>query len=131
VEKIGGGGFSSYASTFMPSVPLLSSSCHLPTNNSVYRAVNRDNDHVAACKIVLFTPSTSEIARKNAEKEMRVHAVMTHANVLKFCSAVIVEQEYGDIYVPGAYMLLELAVGGDLFDKIGEWVIEAFVGKLK
>ena len=32
----------------------------------------------------------------------------------------MIEPKDRDIYVPGIYMLLELAAGGDLFDKIGE-----------
>ena len=56
---------------------------------------------------------------------MRVHAALKHTNVLEFLNAVVVEPKHRDIYVPGIYMLLELAAGGDLFDKIGEWDIEA------
>ncbi|EDR04712.1 uncharacterized protein LACBIDRAFT_304059 [Laccaria bicolor S238N-H82] len=95
VQQIGGGGFS-----------------------TVYRAVNFEDHRVAACKLVLLTPSTSEKERKNIEKEMRVHAALKHANVLEFLNAVVVEQKHRDVYVPGIYMLLELAAGGDLFDKI-------------
>lgn len=95
VQQIGGGGFS-----------------------TVYRAVNFDDHRVAACKLVLLTLSTSEKERKNIEKEMRVHAALKHANVLEFLNAVVVEQKHRDVYVPGIYMLLELAAGGDLFDKI-------------
>lgn len=58
--------------------------------------------------------------RKNVEKEMRVHSALKHANVLEFISAVVVELKHKLHYVPGIYMLLELAAGGDLFDKIGE-----------
>ena len=58
---------------------------------------------------------------------MRVHAALKHTNVLEFLSAVVVEPKDRDIYVPGIYMLLDLAAGGDLFDKIGEWDIEVWV----
>ena len=34
-------------------------------------------------------------------------------------AAMMVEDEDGVRYVPGAYLLLEMAHGGDLFDKIG------------
>ncbi|KIJ89973.1 hypothetical protein K443DRAFT_64405, partial [Laccaria amethystina LaAM-08-1] len=95
VQQIGGGGFS-----------------------TVYRAVNFEDHRVAACKLVLLTPSTSEKERKNIEKEMRVHAALKHTNVLEFLNAVVVEPKHRGIYVPGIYMLLELAAGGDLFDKI-------------
>ena len=98
-----------------------------PLHDSVYRAVNFEDHRVAACKLVLLTPSTSEKERKTIEKEMRVHAALKHTNVLEFLNAVVVEPKHRDIYVPGIYMLLELAAGGDLFDKIGECDIEVWV----
>ena len=65
---------------------------------------------------------------------------MKHLNVLEFLNAVVVEVESGkqkekegegdgmkvrakQKYVPGIYMLLEFAAGGDLFDKIGKCFI--------
>ena len=77
-----------------------------PLHNSVYRAVNFEDHRVAACKLVLLTPSTSEKERKTIEKEMRVHAALKHTNVLEFLNAVVVEPKHRDIYVPGIYMLL-------------------------
>jgi serine/threonine-protein kinase Chk1 len=53
------------------------------------------------------------------EKEMQVHAALKHPNVLEFINAIIVEANGKARYHPGIYMLLELAAGGDLFDKIG------------
>ena len=50
---------------------------------------------------------------------MRVHQALKHVNVLEFMNASIVELEHAEKYPPGFYMLLELAAGGDLFDKIG------------
>ena len=52
---------------------------------------------------------------------MRVHSALKHENVLEFISAIVVELKHRNHYIPGIYMLLELAAGGDLFDKIGEW----------
>ena len=46
---------------------------------------------------------------------------MKHINVLEFLNAVIVEPDAKTKYYPAIYMLLELASGGDLFDKIGEF----------
>lgn len=51
---------------------------------------------------------------------MRVHAALKHSNVLEFLNAVVVELKHAHLYFPGIYMLMELAAGGDLFDKIGE-----------
>ncbi|KAF9482952.1 CAMK CAMKL CHK1 protein kinase [Pholiota conissans] len=95
VSEIGGGGFS-----------------------TVYRAVNIPEHRVAACKLVRFTDDTTEKERKTVEKEMRVHTALKHKHVLEFLHAVIVELKHRHIYHPGIYMLLELAGGGDLFDKI-------------
>ena len=48
---------------------------------------------------------------------------MKHINVLEFFNAVIVENETKAKYFPAVYMLLELASGGDLFDKIGAYFV--------
>lgn len=52
-------------------------------------------------------------------KEIRIHLAMKHVNILDFLNAVVVERNGKTKYIPGIYMLLELASGGDLFDKIG------------
>ncbi|KAF9788272.1 kinase-like domain-containing protein [Thelephora terrestris] len=95
VEQIGGGGFS-----------------------TVFRAVHFQEHRVAACKVVALTPETKTYDRKTIEKEMQVHSALKHPNVLEFLNAVVVEANGRSRYHPGIYMLLELAAGGDLFDKI-------------
>jgi serine/threonine-protein kinase Chk1 len=67
-----------------------------------------------------LTESTTDKQRKSVDKEMRVHAALKHANVLEFLNAVVVELKHSHLYFPAIYMLMELAAGGDLFDKIGE-----------
>lgn len=69
--------------------------------------------------MVTLTPETKPYDRKMIEKEMQVHSALKHPNVLEFINAVIVEPSGRPRYQPGIYMLLELAAGGDLFDKIG------------
>ncbi|KAH9923815.1 CAMK/CAMKL/CHK1 protein kinase [Fomitopsis serialis] len=96
VMQLGGGGFS-----------------------TVYRAVNFDTREVAACKVVTLTLETTAQERKTFDKEMRIHQALKHENILEFKTAVIVEPNEPKLrYYPGLYMLLELAAGGDLFDKI-------------
>ncbi|TFK64215.1 Pkinase-domain-containing protein [Pluteus cervinus] len=95
VQQIGGGGFS-----------------------TVFRAVDVEEHRVAACKVIALTEQTTDKERKTIEKEMRVHSVLKHANVLEFLNAVVVELKFQKQFVPGIYILLELAAGGDLFDKI-------------
>ncbi|KAI5986366.1 kinase-like domain-containing protein [Pisolithus albus] len=95
IQQIGGGGYS-----------------------SVYRAVNVEQHSVAACKLMHISEKTTEKERKTMEREMQIHLALKHKNVLEFLNAVVVEPKYQAHYVPGVYMLLEFAAGGDLFDKI-------------
>lgn len=69
--------------------------------------------------MVTLTLETTEAERKTLDKEMRVHTALKHANVLEFYNAYVVEPKKPSPYHPGIYILLELAAGGDLFDKIG------------
>ncbi|KAK7047155.1 Chk1 protein kinase [Paramarasmius palmivorus] len=95
VQEIGGGGFS-----------------------TVYKAVNFDDKRVAACKHIAITARTTPKERKDAEKEMRIHAQLKHQHVLEFYSGAVLDHQHAHKYVPGYYLLMELAAGGDLFDKI-------------
>jgi hypothetical protein len=55
-------------------------------------------------------------------KEVKLHqALNTHVNVLEFIGSKFVDpaSEEGSRFYPGAYLLLEYAANGDLFDKIG------------
>jgi len=92
----------------------------------VLKAVNITDHRVAACKLIRLTEGTSEKDRKNVEKEMRIHAALKHTNVLEFLNAVVVELKHQATYVPGIYMLLEFGGGGDLFDKIGNFLMSSF-----
>lgn len=84
----------------------------------MFRAVHIDNHLVAACKLVQITEHTTEKDRKTVDKEMKIHSALQHKNILEFLNAAVVELKYKHHYVPGIYMLLEFAAGGDLFDKI-------------
>ncbi|KAJ7477608.1 kinase-like domain-containing protein [Mycena latifolia] len=113
VQQIGGGGFS-----------------------KVFRAVNVQKHRVAACKVIVLAPDTLEKDRKTIEKEMRIHAALKYTNILEFKDAVVVELKHQQHFVAGFYMLLELAAGGDLFDKIahdigvGDEVAQYYVNQL-
>lgn len=86
--------------------------------DSVYKAVN-SSGVIAACKVIAITRTTLASARKAIEKEVSVHGSLKHPNIIEMMAAMMVEDEDGVRYVPGAYLLLEMAHGGDLFDKIG------------
>ncbi|KZP04235.1 Pkinase-domain-containing protein [Athelia psychrophila] len=95
IQQIGGGGFS-----------------------VVFRAVHIQDHRVAACKLVAYPLELPEKDKKTIDKEMRVHSALKHANVLEFLCAVVIDPRQKSSYVPGFYMLLDFAAGGDLFDKI-------------
>ncbi|KEP55815.1 CAMK/CAMKL/Chk1 kinase [Rhizoctonia solani 123E] len=84
----------------------------------VFRAINYETRATAACKVVLITSDTPPAQRKDLEKEIKVHSLLKHINVLEFLRYKTIEESEPSKYVPGVYMLLELASGGDLFDKI-------------
>ena len=96
----------------------------------VFRAVNPDNPtrKEAAVKVVSYAPITSQSSarhpadRQALQKEVQIHALLKHVNVLEFLGAdeLGTTAKPATIYVPGLYMVLEYASGGDLFDKIGE-----------
>ncbi|WRT69745.1 uncharacterized protein IL334_006736 [Kwoniella shivajii] len=99
-EEIGGGGFS-----------------------KVFRAIDDTHSSVAACKVInLFISPTLGYGTPNIkelQKEVQVHKALKNDYILQFIHSEVVEREKEKSgYVPGLYMVLELAVGGDLFDKI-------------
>ncbi|WFD44388.1 non-specific serine/threonine protein kinase [Malassezia psittaci] len=101
VQLLGGGGFS-----------------------RVFRAVNpKSNEHPqAAVKVVSYASTTNRqpIDRRALQKEVQIHSILKHKNVLEFLGSVeyAVGSEAPSNYVRGLYILLELGAGGDLFDKI-------------
>ncbi|GAA5928355.1 hypothetical protein JCM1841_003539 [Sporobolomyces salmonicolor] len=105
--------------------------------SSVYRSLNPHTAHLAAIKIVPLAVSPADAAHdaqvqakaKQLVREMRIHETLKHRNVLQLfggetrdqCTVV---QEYPQgrrnetVWPTGLYMVLDLADGGDLFDKI-------------
>ncbi|KAH9846911.1 CAMK/CAMKL/CHK1 protein kinase [Lenzites betulinus] len=97
VKQIGGGGFS-----------------------VVYQAVNVDKGRVAACKVIAITPESNEAQLKAIEKEIRVHSALKHRHILELIGAAKLLPDRAALsgHFPGMYLLMEMAAGGDLFDKI-------------
>lgn len=89
----------------------------------VYLAFNPTTQLTAACKVISIASANPaegdppRPTRKELEKEVKVHRMLKHGHILEFLDAVLVEEHTG--FVPGLFVLLELAAGGDLFDKIG------------
>ncbi|GAA5907845.1 hypothetical protein JCM6882_004572 [Rhodosporidiobolus microsporus] len=104
--------------------------------SSVYRALNPSTDHLAALKVVPLVLSASspdpereraavQAKAKQLVREMRIHETLKHRNVLRLFGGETREEcevESGKGrrvgWPAGLYMLLDLADGGDLFDKI-------------
>lgn len=91
----------------------------------VFRAINDAQSKIAACKVVnLFISPTLGYGTPNVkelQKEVQVHKALRNQYILEFVHSEVVDREKeAEGWVPGLYMILELAVGGDLFDKIGE-----------
>lgn len=116
VQQIGGGGFSTYVIFWHLKIPY-----NISLLFSVFRAVNVKDHRVAACKVIAITEQSTDKERKTIEKEMRIHSALKHQNILEFLNGFVVELKHKHAYVPGIYMLMELAAGGDLFDKIGRY----------
>lgn len=89
---------------------------------SVFRAVNPSaSAHPqAAVKVVSYAPSTTRqpVDRRALQKEVQIHSILKHENVLAFLGSVEYAGSTQGTHVPGLYILLELGAGGDLFDKI-------------
>ncbi|KAJ9103356.1 hypothetical protein QFC19_004455 [Naganishia cerealis] len=112
----------------------------------------------AAVKLVFLSPPNNpalgnvQVASsedvKLLKKEVQVHRTMKHPYVLEFIDSLLVDHrrsadvaEVDGAVVPGLYMLLELAVGGDLFDKIapdvgvsdqlGQWYFSQLISGLE
>ena len=91
---------------------------------SVFRAINPESEThpQAAVKVVSYQSTTNHqpIDRRALQKEVQIHSILKHKNVLAFLGSVeyAVASSAPSNYVRGLYILLELCAGGDLFDKI-------------
>lgn len=113
--------------------PQFSCQSSLRGDNSVFRAYKHEQNgygQVAACKVVsLPDPKRSQNGKpavdlKALQKEVSVHKSLKSKYILEYMDSLMVQHGHRD-YIPGLYMLMELATHGDLFDKIGK------SGKLK
>ncbi|BGP50608.1 Chk1 protein kinase [Rhodotorula kratochvilovae] len=106
--------------------------------SAVYRALNPSTDHLAAIKVVplrvpagtaqggtaAMDPAVAAKA-KQLVREMRIHETLHHRNILRLFGGETRDEctvratSGGETTWPsGLYMVLDLADGGDLFDKI-------------
>jgi serine/threonine-protein kinase Chk1 len=78
----------------------------------VYLLVNRETRHELALKIIHLTQpnATREAVEKAIKKEVAIHRLLTHSNIIKFYGSRNDENN--------EYIFLEYASGGELFDKI-------------
>lgn len=123
-EEIGGGGFSKWVPLSNSPLPHFGIRSFL-INTRVFRAIDDVNSRIAACKVVnvFISPSINHGTPniKELQKEVQVHKSLHNPYILEFLHSEVIDRDKeGEGWVPGLYMLLELAIGGDLFDKIGE-----------
>lgn len=76
----------------------------------VYLLVNRQTKHELALKIIHFKQANKESIQKTIKKEVGIHRLLTHPNIIKFYGHRTDENN--------EYIFLEYASGGELFDKI-------------
>ncbi|GAA5878016.1 hypothetical protein JCM3774_005981 [Rhodotorula dairenensis] len=105
----------------------------------VYRALNHSTNHLAALKVVPLDAAAKATAAsasadlspamqqkaKQLVREMRIHETLDHKNILRLFGGetrqgCVVQTDKGTTtaWPTGLYMVLDLADGGDLFDKI-------------
>lgn len=92
----------------------------------VFRATHENK--IAACKVISIPRNATVKEINSIGKEIRIHSRLRHHHILSYISAILVGWDdpintagYLPFY-PAYYLLLELATGGDLFDKIGPWL---------
>ena len=78
----------------------------------VYLLVNRETRHELALKIIHYKQANTprENVEKAIKKEVAIHRLLTHPNIIKFYGSRNDENN--------EYIFLEYASGGELFDKI-------------
>lgn len=83
--------------------------------------MNCSTCQVAACKVIAITPNMLRRDMQAIDTELKVHSALKHKHVLNFIGAAKLSREKASVggYLPAYYMLMEIAAGGDLFDKIG------------
>jgi serine/threonine-protein kinase Chk1 len=93
----------------------------------VYKAFNPDKPPpcIAAIKVISLLNSTSEptldeSSYKRIKKEIKVHSALKHYNILELIDSVEDQEGIPSRKIPPAfYIILDYAVGGDLFDQLG------------
>ena len=92
----------------------------------VYSAINRDGVF-AAVKVILLDDggrTSPEAMDKRIMREVRVHETLKHPNILELLSHEGDDRRHGSRQDwngvgPSYYIVMEYAINGDLFDRIG------------
>ncbi|KAI7962835.1 hypothetical protein MJO28_000929 [Puccinia striiformis f. sp. tritici] len=94
--------------------------------SKVYKAFNPDKPPpcIAAIKVISLVNSSSgptldEQSYKRIKKEIKVHSALKHSNILELIDSVEDQEGVASRKIPPAfYIILDYAVGGDLFDQL-------------
>lgn len=84
----------------------------LLTPFSVWKASNKKNKETFAIKVISRKQAES-CPNYNVKKEVLIHQSLNHQNIIKMIEARKDEESY--------YLVLELGLGGELFEKIGTY----------
>ncbi|KAH9939294.1 CAMK/CAMKL/CHK1 protein kinase [Epithele typhae] len=86
----------------------------------VYKAINTNTNQVAACKVISITSEMGSLQMNAIDKEIKIHTALKYRHILELIGAAKLspEQAARGGYHPAYYLLMEIAAGGDLFDKI-------------
>jgi len=94
--------------------------------SKVYKAFNPEKPPpcIAAIKVISLLdsksgPTLDEQSYKRIKKEIKVHSALKHANILDLIDSVEDQEGIPSRNIPPAfYIILDYAVGGDLFDQL-------------
>ncbi|EFP74758.1 Chk1 protein kinase [Puccinia graminis f. sp. tritici] len=94
--------------------------------SKVYKAFNPDKPPpcIAAVKVISLVnassgPTLDEQSYKRIKKEIKVHTALKHSNILELIDSVEDQEGIPSRKIPPAfYIILDYAVGGDLFDQL-------------
>lgn len=93
---------------------------HPPAPHSVYKAHNPDTGSIRACKVLVVSSPQTAREKLDYDNECSVHERLKHPHIIElfFTGVATAEDVPDETWLPGYYLIMEMASGGDLFQKI-------------